>query len=66
MIRLLDNSSGSAQRMMEDKIRQVSVLQRSGTHEQGLFLGSNSHRHPAVVFYCHSRHCFDSPVYLFK
>jgi hypothetical protein len=34
MIRLLDHSFSGAQRMMEDKICQIGVLQRHRAHEQ--------------------------------
>jgi hypothetical protein len=56
MIRLLNDGFGGTQGMMEDKIRQVSVLQRYRAHEQRFFLGANPQGHSAVVFNRYSRH----------
>src|ERR1035438_8384630 len=68
MIRLLDNRLGGAHGVMNNKIRQVGVLQRHRTHEQRFFLGPNPQGHPAVVFHRYSRHGSDSFVgsYTFK
>ncbi len=66
MIRLFDDSLCGTQRVVEDKIRQVGMLQRHRTQEQRFFLGSNPQGHPAVVFYGHSRHGSDSSMYAFK
>jgi hypothetical protein len=68
MIGLLDNGAGGMQGVTNDKIRQVSVVERHRTQKQRFFLGSNPQGHPAVIFNCYSRHGRHSfaIMYVFK
>jgi len=65
MVRLLDDRFGGAHGVMNDEIRQVSVLQRHRAQEQRFFFSPNPKRHPAVVFNRYSRHGGFS-MYTFK
>jgi hypothetical protein len=62
MIRLLDDSFGGTQGVVEDKIRQVGVFQRHRTQEQRFFLSPNPQGHPVVVFNRYSWHGGDLHV----
>jgi hypothetical protein len=65
MIGLLDYGFSSPQRMPNDEISEVSVLQRNGPQEHRLFLGPNPKGHSAIVFDGYSWHGVPS-MYIFK
>jgi hypothetical protein len=68
MICLFKDGFGCSQGVPEDKISQVSVVDRHCSQKQSFFLGSNPQRHPTIVFYRYSRHGSNSSVmlYIFK
>jgi len=62
MIGLLDHGLGGEQGMTDDEIRQVGTVESHRPHQEGLFLGADPQRHPAIVFDGSSRH-YSSPTY---
>ena len=56
MIGSLDDCLGGTQRMTEDKIREIRVIERHCAQEQCFFLGPDPQGHSTIVFDRYSRH----------
>jgi len=52
MVGFLNHGPRSQQRVPNDEISQIGVLERHRPQEDRLFLGPNPQGHPAIVFNC--------------